>query len=70
MQYVDLVDYNQKLEANLQQKVISENVIKGFLRILDFMLINEWVAWNMALDVSGIMKEKEDNLNWKAMLLC
>ncbi len=40
-------------------------VQKSFLGILDFMLVNGWVAWNMSCEIPGIIKKKLNNRLWR-----
>ncbi len=34
---------------------------KIVLRILDFILVNGYIVWNMSSDVSGVSHERMDN---------
>ncbi len=63
MLYVELVDYDTKLEVFLLLKVISNDDTKVFLGILNFMLVNRCITWNMTSKISGILQENVDNYN-------
>ncbi len=54
MGYVDLVDCDNVLEVLSWPQVIKW-CNNGFLVILDFILVNGHVAWNMSVDLSGII---------------
>ncbi len=38
---------------------------KGFLAILDSMLVNRWVAWNMSCKIPEIIWKKRNNRMWR-----
>ncbi len=38
--------------------------MKGYLGILDFLLVNGCVAWNMLEEMKGMFKETIDNSKW------
>ncbi len=57
MGYVDLVDYEKFWRIFLGENLFQTFYKKGFLGILDSMLVNGQVAWNMSADAS-ISSEK------------
>ncbi len=64
MGYVDLFIgwLWQKIGGPFMTKSHFKNGTKrGFLGILDFILVNRCVSWNLSSEISGIMLEKVDN---------
>ncbi len=73
MSYIDLVDSDQKMGDSFAAKEHFKNFYKQrFLGILDFMLVNSRMVWNMTLELDGLIRQKYKNklermcclLNW------
>ncbi len=55
---VDLFDYD-KIGVLITAKSLFKKWYKqGFLEIMDFILVNILVAWNMSMDISSFIQEK------------
>ncbi len=66
MGYVDLVDYDKKIGGGFTSRPhFKKWYKKGFLGILDFMMVNRRVAWNMSCEIPGIIRKKLNNRMWR-----
>ncbi len=57
MGYVDLVDFDKKIGGLLlftEKSWFKKWYKKGYLRIMDFMLVDGCVAWNMTSKLKGL----------------
>ncbi len=59
MGFIDMVNFDKRSEVHFQPRDTSKNgTRKDFWKILDFMLVNEKVAWNMSTYTIGIIRVK------------
>ncbi len=65
MRYADLVDFVKKKEDCLQKKVVSRNDKKGYLGVMDFMMVNNRIAWNMSAKLKGVFRTTLNNSTWR-----
>ncbi len=66
MGYVDLDDYDKKIGGGFTARPhFKKWYKKGFLGVLDFMMVNGRVAWNMSCDIQGIITTKLNKRMWR-----
>ncbi len=64
MGYVAVVDFDKKIGGSFTHKSHFKKLCKkGFLGILDFMLVNGCVEWNMSAQIKGIIRDMVNNMD-------
>ncbi len=66
MGYFDLVDFDKKIgRLFTENSCFKKQYKKGYLGIMDFMLVNTCVAWNMSANLKGVFRTTLDNATWR-----
>ncbi len=66
MGYVDLIDFDKKIGGLLTEKSHFKKWYKKvYLGIMDFMLVNSHVAWNMSVKLKGFFRTTLNNATWR-----
>ncbi len=69
MNYFDLVDYNKKIRGGFTARPHFNKWYKrGFLVVVDFMMVNRQMTWNMSCDIPGIIHEKMNSCLWRVYM--
>ncbi len=62
MGYVDLNDFDKKIGGSFTQKSSFKKWYKkGYHGVMDFMLVNDHVAWKMSAKLKGGFRTMIDN---------
>ncbi len=66
MGFIDLVDFEKKIGGLFKEKSCFKKWYKkGYLGIMDFMLVNGHVAWNKSVKLKGVFRTTLDNATWR-----
>ncbi len=66
MGFIELVDFDEKFGGSfIDNSHFKKWYKKGFLEVLDFMLVNSCVAWNMSAEIKGIIRDLVKNAEWR-----